>query len=164
MNTELIIIIAVAVLVLLTVVAFFLLKKEKFSTTTPRPTLSNLQYTENIINRLVKQLEYNLSPSELTSIFIDTKTFITENLLNINIAANSTPGSPQYKNALQTIISVNLYKYSGTSFYYVMQNLFELYFSIRLYTNVLSQLNTNVNYNKVLTYFPEFPSLLSQYS
>lgn len=155
MKTEVIIIIVVAVLVLLGVVAFFKRKKA----TTPRPTLSNLQYTENIINRLVTQLESNLSPTDLTSIFNDTKTFITENLVNINIAAKSIPGSPQYMNALRTIFD-NLYKYSGTSFYPVVQNLFELYFSIRLYTNVLSQLNTNANYNKVLTYFPEFPSLL----
>jgi hypothetical protein len=160
MNTEVIIIIVVAVLVLLAVVAFFLLKKEKFS----RATLSNLQYTENIINRLVNQLESNLSPTDLTSIFNLTITCITENLVYINIAAKSIPGSPQYMSALQTI-SDNLYKYnSGTSFYPVAQSLFDLYFSIRLYTNVLSQLNTNANYNKVLTYFPQFPSLLSQYS
>ena len=154
MNTEVIIIIVVAVLVLLAVVAFFVLKKEKFS------TLSNLQYTENIINRLVNQLyTSNLSPTDLTSIFNLTITCINENSVYINIAANSIPGSSDYMSAMQTI-SDKLYKYSGTSFYPVAQSLFDLYFSIRLYTNVLSQLNTNANYNKVLTYFPEFPSLL----
>jgi hypothetical protein len=183
MNTDVVIII-VAVLVLLAVVAFLVLKKEKFSTTTPRPTLSNLQYTQNIINvkqldrdiinPFVKQLDTsNLPQTDLTSIFNDTKTFITENLVYINIALKS-PESPQSSNAFDEIMyNLSKYRYSGPvgpvapvgPFY--LYNSFSLYLFIRYYTNLntnfLSQLNTNANYIKVLKYFPEFPSLLSSH-